>query len=163
MVKIYGNELYHWGILGMKWGIRRYQNEDGTLTELGKERLRKKDIKWAHKNYNKLYNKALKRSKKELNKYVKKDLNKRISMTNSNGKLSKTYINEYNRKLAEIMTRNASDFSTPSGKAVKFVAKRGEVGAHLIISDQEWNINELKNGVYGSGRIGYKKNYVNMA
>jgi len=35
------NELYHYGILGMKWGVRRFQNKDGSLTELGKERYYK--------------------------------------------------------------------------------------------------------------------------
>lgn len=32
------DELYHHGIKGQKWGIRRYQNQDGTLTEAGKKR-----------------------------------------------------------------------------------------------------------------------------
>lgn len=32
------NELSHHGILGMKWGVRRYQNKDGTLTPKGKKR-----------------------------------------------------------------------------------------------------------------------------
>lgn len=31
-------ELYHWGVKGMKWGVRRYQNKDGSLTSAGKKR-----------------------------------------------------------------------------------------------------------------------------
>lgn len=31
-------ELYHWGIKGMRWGVRRYQNKDGSLTPAGRKR-----------------------------------------------------------------------------------------------------------------------------
>ena len=36
-------ELYHWGIKGMKWGVRRYQNSDGSLTAAGRKRYTDKD------------------------------------------------------------------------------------------------------------------------
>ena len=38
-----GADIYHHGILGQKWGVRRYQNEDGSLTDLGKRRIKSSD------------------------------------------------------------------------------------------------------------------------
>ena len=35
------NELYHHGVKGQRWGIRRYQNKDGTLTPAGRKRADK--------------------------------------------------------------------------------------------------------------------------
>lgn len=39
------NTLQHWGVKGMKWGIRRYQNEDGSLTPAGKRKYAKQKQK----------------------------------------------------------------------------------------------------------------------
>ena len=41
--------LKHHGILGQKWGVRRFKNADGTLTEKGKARMDDKNVKKANK------------------------------------------------------------------------------------------------------------------
>lgn len=60
------NELYHHGVKGMKWGVRRYQNKDGSYTSAGKKRrvtyddveTAKKQMKSAKKAYDKAFLKA---------------------------------------------------------------------------------------------------------
>lgn len=41
MDKTNPSQLKHYGILGMRWGVRRYQNKDGSLTSAGRRRLGK--------------------------------------------------------------------------------------------------------------------------
>lgn len=61
IVKVKTDDISHAGIKGMRWGVRRYQNEDGTLTDLGKKRYAsaKKDV--MDESRQDAYNKAVKK------------------------------------------------------------------------------------------------------
>lgn len=48
------NELYHHGIKGQKWGVRRFQNSDGSLTTAGKKRYLSKDGELSRKGQKQL-------------------------------------------------------------------------------------------------------------
>ena len=145
--------IMHFGIRGQRWGVRNYQNPDGSLTSRGAARLQAKDEKWVATKGEKIKDKTQKAVNKDIQKFVKKELNPKFK---SNGKLSSESILKYNNKLAELMNKKIGDIPTPSGKVLRFVAKRGEVGVHTAYADAGYDLSKLSNGVFSTGKVGYK-------
>lgn len=76
-------ELKHYGIKGMKWGVRRFQNSDGSLTSEGRKRYNGNDLKEAQKKVDKgkamvdgVKKTRVKAAEKQHEKKIKDDLSK---------------------------------------------------------------------------------------
>lgn len=121
--------------------------------------MTKKDNKWVKKNSDKVTANARKKSSRDLARYAD-ELMRDPNAVNKSGKLSAATINSYNRKMTSLMNEQVSGMTSPSGKVVQFVAKRGEIGVFMALADQGYNMNQLKNGIFDSGKIAYKNTIV---
>ena len=116
------NELYHHGTKGQKWGIRKYQNSDGSLTPAGKERYGKnvaRKIYRINKLQRKQENARSLKSYKKFDKQIRKLNTKKERMESG---LTKSDIERGRHAIANFRTKRL---------AVSSIAKAGATAAGI--------------------------------
>ena len=100
-------QLYHWGIKGMKWGVRRYQNKDGTLTPSGRERMLSNARKYERKANTSVATNYLAKSRKARRQQKTKDARDEVRRSD----LKKARAKSVTRKAEASKPRKVSEMS----------------------------------------------------
>ena len=144
------NELYHHGIKGMKWGVRRFQNADGSLTDAGKKKEYKKSLKTDKKirrdlelktydsaRFANAYSKKTKSYSKKYEKAISKDPTK----TNQ-----KTQRIENTKNLLDL---NAKSWNTYNSKNVQRLRKQVDfmISKYSDTKIKDVDTKLMKNGI----------------
>lgn len=132
--------LLHYGIKGMKWGVRRYQNKDGTLTAKGKAR-------YDGNGNAKTDSKPSTSTQKSRSRMSDEELGKRIQRLEK-----ETRLKDLEKKNIDSGKEYARDILKDVGKRVITTAATGAIlyGTKALVS-HEFNLRDLANAVFHGG------------
>lgn len=132
------NYLQHHGILGMKWGVRRYQNKDGSLTSAGKRRLAKLDAERETLTGKKSSNDTSAPKKRTIHDIPDQELQKMVNrrrmendyltLTNNVNKLTPKHVSAGKRFVDYVTNKVVIPAATDASKnfATKFLNAKGD-------------------------------------
>ena len=114
------NDIWHYGIKGQKWGIRRYQNSDGTLTASGKRRQKKEEKRQA---------KEARKQAKQVDKEIRQE--RAYASKNRRSLSDEELVSRVKRLEQERKLKNLTDEDVATGRtAVKSFLK--ETGRRVL-------------------------------
>ena len=140
------SSLFHYGVKGQRWGVRRYQNEDGTRTKAGLKLE-------AQANKRLAKGKGLSSSQKRKFKAMLEDKASIQAKRNASGEHNKETMGEYNRNRNPLWPKGetkpfyAWDDDRRSKFDAKFSQKKKELSAKLKASKSESEYNKLMDKV----------------
>lgn len=135
--------LKHYGVIGMRWGIRRYQNPDGTLTELGKKHqaeAEKAIAKWEKKKERAIAKGDRKFAEKHLDVLTNQDIQRFTERIRSRNSISNL------RKEAEsIKAEKFKNWLNTASNVVQNVSNMSQNGVNLYNTVAKINNSFSKN------------------
>lgn len=165
------NELYHYGVKGMKWGVRnRYEGKYGSYTQKGVERFNKSSNEYD--NANEVYNTLKQKRKENKNSVSKKELkNARLVRKQAKAQMKKDYKHLKQDKLGDQGKELYATGHTISDgeRFVENYTRYGSLGLSVALYTSQYADVKTKGAIYAGaaaavgvgGLLNARRRYVN--